>query len=285
MRYAPETGPLELPAPAAPVFARRWRGTGDEAVVLVHGMESHSEWFETVGPRLAAEGVTALAYDRRGWGRSDGRPGHLSHPDAALSELAAVVASLKSTHRTVHVIGLSWGGLLALYAAARQPDLVSSVTALVPALFVRRELPLAQRARVAIGALTRLPLDVLLPMSVEDFTRDPAAQAFIRADARRRTRVTSAFCVTTLRMQAAVRASGKLTPRTQILLAAEDALVANAPTLAFAAGAGLTAATLPGTIHSLVFEDPAGVAARAIAFMRAQPPSRQSSSPSAAHAS
>jgi alpha-beta hydrolase superfamily lysophospholipase len=280
MQYAPETGPLELPAPASPVFARRWPGGGDAAAVLVHGLESHSEWFETVGPRLAAAGVTALAYDRRGWGRSAGRPGHLAHPDAAVAELAAVTASLARSHRAVHVIGLSWGGLLALYAATRRPALFASVTALVPALFIRRPLPFAQRARVVVGALTRLPLLVTLPLSVEDFTRDPAAQAFIRSDERRRTAVTPAFCLATLEMQAAVRAQARqLARQAQILLAAEDALIANDPTRAFGEAAGIRTATLPGTVHSLVFEDPAGVAAHALSFMR-----EHASSPLASHA-
>jgi predicted alpha/beta hydrolase len=58
-------------------------------LVMVHGMQSHAGWFEAAGTAvaLAAAGITCLAYDRRGSGRSGGTPGHAARADDMLADL------------------------------------------------------------------------------------------------------------------------------------------------------------------------------------------------------
>src|SRR5262245_55428238 len=47
-------------------------------LLIVHGLQSHAGWIEASGTaaELATCGVTSLAYDRRGSGRSAGLAGH-----------------------------------------------------------------------------------------------------------------------------------------------------------------------------------------------------------------
>src|SRR5687767_3354704 len=75
-----------------PLSASLWRADRPNAgLLIVHGMQSHAGWFEvsaTAG-EIAQAGVTVLAYDRRGSGRSGGPPGHVDSADVFLEDLAA----------------------------------------------------------------------------------------------------------------------------------------------------------------------------------------------------
>jgi amino acid adenylation domain-containing protein len=97
-------------------------------VLLVHGTMDSAGAFS----RLAAktEGWTVLGYDRRGWGsaRAPGQDG-LTFDD----HVADLVRTLRTLDKPV-VAGHSYGGLVAVCAAARYPDLVGAVVAYEPPL-------------------------------------------------------------------------------------------------------------------------------------------------------
>lgn len=89
-------------------------------VVIVHGAMDRSASFGRVVRHL--DGLHVVRYDRRGYGRSAGcEPGTL---DDHVDDLLAVVDD-----RPVTVFGHSIGGVIALIAAEREPDLVRSVLA------------------------------------------------------------------------------------------------------------------------------------------------------------
>jgi pimeloyl-ACP methyl ester carboxylesterase len=103
----------------------RW-GAGTP-VVLVHGsLAIGAEEWEQQKP-LADEGYLLLVPDRRGYGRSPEAPGEDFLQDAAdIVELMGDGA---------HLVGHSYGGLGALFAAARRPEATLSLTLLEPATF------------------------------------------------------------------------------------------------------------------------------------------------------
>jgi pimeloyl-ACP methyl ester carboxylesterase len=97
-------------------------------VVLVHGTMDRGSTFRKIGGKLG--GWSVLTYDRRGWG--DSRP--LAHEGLTLDDhVADLVRILRTLHKPV-VAGHSYGGLVAVCAAARYPDLVGSVLAYEPPL-------------------------------------------------------------------------------------------------------------------------------------------------------
>ena len=101
-------------------------GTGTN-VVLVHGSlaTGPEEWQEQ--RPLAHEGARLLVLDRRGYGRSPAADGEDFLRDAGdIAELMGGAA---------HLVGHSYGGLGALYAAARRPEATLSLTLLEPAAF------------------------------------------------------------------------------------------------------------------------------------------------------
>ena len=91
-------------------------------VVFVPGMGMHAASFESMIPggnflsSLAAEGVTVIALDLQGSGRSDGRRGHVPFR-AALGNIAEAVGfAAERFGGPVGVAGSGLGGFLALYA-------------------------------------------------------------------------------------------------------------------------------------------------------------------------
>ena len=132
---------------------------------------------------LRDQGLTTVAFDLRGHGRSGGRRAFVRRFDQYLADLDLELAQLPSAEpaRPVFLFGHSMGGAIAtLYALDRRPRLAGLVLS-APAL--RRP------ATVSAGAagFTRL-LSMLAPtagifrLEDRDFSRDPAVVSAMAAD-------------------------------------------------------------------------------------------------------
>lgn len=107
------------------IFVESW-GTGTN-VVLVHGsLATGAEEWQEQRP-LANQGFRLRVLDRRGYGRSPAADG-----EDFLRDAADVVELMDEA---AHLIGHSYGGLGALYAAARRPEATLSLTLLEPGAF------------------------------------------------------------------------------------------------------------------------------------------------------
>jgi amino acid adenylation domain-containing protein len=96
--------------------------------VLVHGTMDRASAFRRVAGKL--KGWSVFGYDRRGWAGSRA----LGREDLTLDDhVADLVRVLRTLDRPV-VAGHSYGGLVAVCAAARHPELVGSVVAYEPPL-------------------------------------------------------------------------------------------------------------------------------------------------------
>jgi pimeloyl-ACP methyl ester carboxylesterase len=103
----------------------RTTGTGPD-VVLAHGLgANHAFWYPAVAPELARD-HSVTVYDLRGHGRSEmPDSGYLVRVMA--HDLAGLLDALGISR--AHLIGHSWGGLVALELALRRPERVASVVA------------------------------------------------------------------------------------------------------------------------------------------------------------
>jgi pimeloyl-ACP methyl ester carboxylesterase len=104
----------------------RGQGAAGPLVVLVHGSLDRSAAFARVVAAEPLAGLHTLRYDRRGYGRSVdvGPPAGL---DGHVDDLLGVVDG-----RPAVVAGHSYGGLVALVASVRAPDVVRAVAAFEP---------------------------------------------------------------------------------------------------------------------------------------------------------
>jgi pimeloyl-ACP methyl ester carboxylesterase len=101
-------------------------GAGDP-VVLIHGLGLDASMWEAQWPVLQQE-FRAIRYDVRGFGASTMPDAPYSHSDDLLGLLDFLEA------RPAHVIGLSFGGRLALRFALDHPSAVKSLTLIDSAL-------------------------------------------------------------------------------------------------------------------------------------------------------
>ncbi len=95
------------------VFADLY-GSGEKAIVLVHGGRFNKESWEPQARALQAAGFKVLAIDLRGYGKSHG-PGDKDPMDAPLEldALAAVRCLHKAGAKSVSIVGGSMGGAAA----------------------------------------------------------------------------------------------------------------------------------------------------------------------------
>jgi pimeloyl-ACP methyl ester carboxylesterase len=102
---------------------QRTAGAGPD-VVLVHGLgASHAFWYPKVATDLARDHRVTV-YDLRGHGRSAMPPSGYHVPIMA-DDLGDLLDALGIP--AAHVVGHSWGGLVALELALRRPERVASV--------------------------------------------------------------------------------------------------------------------------------------------------------------
>lgn len=237
---------------------RQWPCPGARDVaLLLHGSESHGGWFQATATALNACGLAALAPDRPGWGMSPGPRGKLRSAALALSDVGFAAERARTIGDRIHLVGISWGGLLAAAAREALPATFASVTLIAPALFPLRQPPLWQIIRRALLGRS-IPLD----LRPEDFSADPGQRQFISDDSVRILAVDVHFLMTTGWLLRRVRRDfhRQPAPPTQILLAEHDRIVDSQAALRLAASRGVSCHTLPGTVHSLILERPAEVA-------------------------
>jgi alpha-beta hydrolase superfamily lysophospholipase len=143
-------------------------------IVALHGMSDYSNAFDMPGKMWAKLGITTLAYDQRGFGRSD-NPGVWAGAEAMRADLNDAVAAARARYPgvPVFVLGESMGGAVVLTAlasatgadasadapilradaSADAPMLnVDGVILVAPAVWSRGDMPLTYRAALFLAA-------------------------------------------------------------------------------------------------------------------------------------
>src|SRR5262249_28743292 len=115
------------------IFTRTWRPQGKArgVVVLVHGFNSHSGYYQWVADQLVAQNLAVYALDLRGRGRSDGERYYVQKFADYVSDVAALVTRAKSREPglPVFLLGHSAGGVVAcIYTLEHQSELAGLIS-------------------------------------------------------------------------------------------------------------------------------------------------------------
>ncbi len=162
----------------------RWRVAHGEAkawLLIVPGYAEHGGRYEELAHRLVARGVSTLALDLRGHGKSAGRRGYVARFSEYLDDVEVALSTIGGAKR--FLLGHSQGGLVALdFVAARNPVLAGLIVT-NPFLGLALEVPALKLllGRVAARLLPTLTLPSGLDPAgvshdsriVEAYRRDP----------------------------------------------------------------------------------------------------------------
>ena len=180
----------------------RWDADGDAApwavIIGVHGMNDYAAAFHLAAPWWAARGVTTLAFDQRGFGRSPERG--VWAPDALrIDDLRTLVdlARARYPRATIAVVGESLGGAVAIEAfASDRPPAADRLVLAAPAVWGWKSQALTNRvalwlaARAAPGQVFTPPRWLTAHISPTDnqdelrvMGRDPLMERGARSDA------------------------------------------------------------------------------------------------------
>jgi alpha-beta hydrolase superfamily lysophospholipase len=126
------------------------------AVVMVHGFSAHCGAYRHVAGALAAAGFDVTAFDCRGHGRSQGRPGYVRRFSDYTDDLGLVLALARTQApgRPVAIVAHSHGAAIALDYLTRGLGSVDALVAAAPYLALKLKVPAYKRVMSPLlGAL------------------------------------------------------------------------------------------------------------------------------------
>jgi alpha-beta hydrolase superfamily lysophospholipase len=165
-------------------------------IVALHGMGDYSNAFAMPAEDWAKQGIVTLAYDQRGFGRSD-HPGLWAGSDLMRRDFADAVDAARARYPgvPVYALGESMGGAVVLSSlASADAPRVDGVILVAPAVWARSDMPASYRAALWLAAHTFPGWHVSgrgvvqiwpsdnIPM-LHAYARDPLVQKETRADA------------------------------------------------------------------------------------------------------
>ncbi|MCH8966571.1 MAG: alpha/beta fold hydrolase [Planctomycetes bacterium] len=232
------------------------------AVLYHHGIQSHGGWYTASAARLADAGYAVLQVDRRGSGRNERDRGHAESAEQLIADAVAARDELlrRSGAAAYHVVGVSWGGKLAVAVHLAAPDAVRSLSLVTPGIFPLIGVSRAEMARIGFAMLYEPKKLFDIPLNdAELFTAVPHWQAFFRTDARTLRRCTAGFYLASRRMDKPIAkfAAASAVPL-HLLLAGHERIIDNPKTAAFVRGLewpDCRITTYDAARHSLEFED------------------------------
>jgi len=171
---------------------RLWRAASHAPLlVAAHGVMSHSLWFHQLAKALSARGISLLGFDRRGAGLNRDVPGEPKDDRTLIDDLAAWMDVAATISSEVHLVGFCWGANYALHYLGASSERLSDVRSLIlmaPGVATSKAIAL-HRSIDDLAADARLPI----PLPLEDFTRGPALDGFLRPDPLRLTDTSARF--------------------------------------------------------------------------------------------
>jgi acylglycerol lipase len=231
------------------------------AVIYLHGIQSHGGWFEWSASRLAQHGQPVILPDRRGSGLNHAARGDTPSAERWLLDVDELATWAREEYGVggFDVVGVSWGGKLALAWTLRHAECVSRLLLIGPGLFPAVDIGRWNRFRIGLSLSTGGKRTFAIPLGDPGlFTDNPKGQGFIAGDPLKLTRATARFFWHSRRLDRRLlrTAAGALQAETMLVLAGEDRIIRNQPTEAWlqrVAGRSAQVVTFPDAAHTLEF--------------------------------
>ncbi len=225
------------PPETEPSAADSAAGRRPSALVYLHGIQSHSRWYDGSSRRLAEDArTTVYQIERRGSGvDEDHERGHVERAEVWLEDVAAAgeLARSETGADRVHLLGVSWGGKLALACARHRPDLWRSLMMGAPGIIPQVDVAFVNKLRVAKALASGRHLERFdIPLKDPGlFTANPERIRYIEEDPLSLRQVTARFLYESRRLDAkAHQAVRRTRTPTLLCLAGHERVIDNAAT-------------------------------------------------------
>lgn len=237
-------------------------------VLYLHGIQSHSGWFVRSSEILSDNGYVVYATDRRGSGLNDRDRGHLGDYEDLISDLEAFLARIRAEHPNlpIYLLGVSWGGKLALLYDIMRPGEVNGIILSTPGIKPRVDLSPWNKLKVFYYFWRRRDIQPEIPIPVGDsnmFTDSPTWQNWIEQDPLTLRRCTARFYWESRKIDKQIRKGRKKAKAPLLLLlAGRDEIIHNEKTQKFVTrkltaipSENIDVIEYPTARHTLEFEE------------------------------
>ena len=165
------------------ILVRSWRPatTARAAVIICHGVNSHSGYYGWAAEQLAARGLAVYALDLHGRGKSDGERFYLEHLGDYLSDVFTTISLAKSREPglPIFLLGHSAGGVISsIYTLEHQAELAGFICESFAFQVAAPDFALA----VVKGLSHLAPHAPVLRLKNEEFSRNPAVVQAMNSD-------------------------------------------------------------------------------------------------------
>ncbi|TWT98710.1 alpha/beta fold hydrolase [Neorhodopirellula pilleata] len=244
---------------------RRWAHANPKAeIIFLHGIISHSGWYEASGSHLNENGFQVHSLDRRGSGLNFAHRGDVDQWTTWLSDVVEYVESLP-TELPKLLFGISWGGILATSLVRVHPKLFHAYGLICPGLYSSKSTTTVQQFGLKVAELARLDRErVEVPLRDPAlFTNSPSRRRYIAEDPLTLRKITIRFAIENLKLwNHAVDQPDQIKIPMLLMLADADPITDNESTRAFVSKMGSedkSVMVYHDASHTLEFEpDPSG---------------------------
>jgi alpha-beta hydrolase superfamily lysophospholipase len=204
------------------------------AFIYLHGIESHSGWFDLAAERLAARGYPVFSLDRRGSGLNRENRGYISgHVDRGtklVEDVHHAVGIVRNSGKIdeIYLIGLSWGGKYAMAYDATYPDEVDGMILITPGMKPTVDPSLAEKLGIFTDSIFAPTRQHRTPIEPDMFTTDPEHLSYIKNDPLKLHTASAAFLMRSVRMDRIVdNTDDRKRPPMLVFLAGKDRIIDN----------------------------------------------------------
>ena len=206
-------------------------------LILLHGIQSHSGWYEYSSQRFAEAGLTVSFLDRRGSGMNAAARGDAASAERLMRDVVQFHEHLRfelaaDAELPWTLCGLSWGGKLAAATASRFARRFDGLALLYPGIHANVRASWWQNFQLNLADFADVR-DKRIPIPVDDpvlFTGDPKWQEFIRNDEFALRDVTVGFLRANRVLDRIAQSVSSLDCSTLLMLAARDQIIDNRAT-------------------------------------------------------
>ncbi len=205
-------------------------------IVCLHGIQSHSGWYDYSSSRLCAARFRVHFLDRRGSGMNSRERGDTPNFQQLIDDVTHFLQALRTDPALpLFLLAISWGGKLALGLLRQDVADLRGLVLVCPGIFPKVRPTLRERLAIGRSRLLAPQRRFRIPLSDPQlFTATPRWQQFIQQDPLSLREASARLLVESVRLDRYIRsAPTSVVIPTMLLLAGQDRIIDNQCTRAY----------------------------------------------------